>query len=329
MARRTSPRRITVWTCIIAGGIVVAGALGILALNHWVYTPQRPALEYLQAVGDGDSARALDLLHPKGLDSENRAALRDSVLSGAAELPENFELADTHELDDGSVRVTYRFTLDDSRQTTSFVAERGGRQWLVFNEWHLKRSSLPSVDVTVPGSSTVSVNGVGVEMAKSTDSLPMLYPAKYIIGYSSTYVRSSPQSVMVTSASDEPNPVKLTLSAKPALAHEVHRQIAAALKSCADSTVLAPSHCPFAVKNKNKILGRVSWKVDQVPTVDLTRSNGKWKMERATGEATASGRQMDIVTADKSSFQLTSRFEYSATVRISGDRVTVTPKFGG
>src|SRR5699024_1860912 len=109
------------------------------------------------------------------------------------------------ELDDGSMRVTYRFTLDDSRRTASFVAERGPRQWLVFNAWHLKPSSLPSVDVTVPGSSTVSINGVGIDMAKSTDSLPMLYPAKYIIGYSSTYVRWSPQSVMVTSAADEPN----------------------------------------------------------------------------------------------------------------------------
>lgn len=327
MSRRKSSRRIAVWTLVATGGLIVVAALGVLALNHWVYTPQRAALNYLTAVGHGDSHRALALLNPRGLDSQNRAALNGQVLSGASELPEDFDLAGTRELPGGAVRVTYDFTLGDSRRSASFVVEKGKPQWLVFNGWHLRPEKLPRLEVTVPGSSTVAVNGVRLELDSSTESLPVLFPATYTVGYSSKYVRASPESVTVSTASARPDDVSLSLTATPALAREVHRQIKASLSSCADATVLAPSGCPFAIVNHNKILGQVSWTIDKVPPVELTRSKGKWSMVAATGEATASGTEMDIVTAKKSKFTESSTFEYSATVRIAGDRVLVTPKF--
>ncbi|GAB3563795.1 hypothetical protein [Spelaeicoccus albus] len=327
MGRLTSPRRITAWTLVAAGGLIVIGVLGVLALNHWVYTPARAALGYLTAVGNGDSHRALALLNPRGLDSANRAALSKRVLSGASDLPEDFDLAGTRELSDGRVAVTYDYTLNDSRASATFVAEKGPSRWLVFNDWRLRPEKLPRLTITVPGSSTVAINGVRLELGSSTQSLPVLFPATYTVGYSSKYVRASPESVTVSSHTATPDDVTLSLTATPALGREVHRQIKASLTACADATVLAPSGCPFAVNNDNKILGRVSWTINKVPTVELSRAHGAWVMADATGEATASGTEMDIVTAKKSKFRTSSTFEYSATVRIADGRVLVMPKF--
>lgn len=328
MGRPNSSRRITVWTFVVAGGLLVVGALGVLALNHWVYTPQRAALSYLTAVGNGNSQRALALLGPRGLDSQNRAALSKRVLKGATELPEDFDLAGTRELSGDRVGVTYDYTLGDARKTATFVVDKGPSRWRIFDNWYLRPATLPHLRVTVPGSTTVSINGVRLELTSSTESLPVLYPATYAVGYSSRYVRSTPESVTVASQDSTPGDVTLSLTAKPALAREVRSQIKASLAACAHSTVLAPSGCPFEAQNDNKILGKVSWTIDKVPAVRLTRSHGAWVMASATGEATVSGRQMNIVTADKSSFRSASTFDYSATVRIAGNRVLVTPKFG-
>lgn len=328
MDRLNPTRRATVWTLAVAGGLIVVGVLGVLALNHWVYTPQRAALSYLTAVGNGNSQRALALLGPRGLDSQNRAALSKHVLRGATDLPEDFDLAGTRDVSGDSVKVTYNYTLGNARKTATFTVDKASNQWLIFNNWRLRPAPLPHIRVTVPGSTTVSVNGVRLALGSSTESLPVLYPATYAVGYSSTYVRSTPESVTVASQDSTPGKLTLSLTAKPALAREVKRQISQSLTSCAHTTVLAPPKCPFSVQNDNKILGNVSWTINKVPAVHLTRSHGAWVMATATGEATASGRQMDIVTAAKSSFSTASNFDYSAQVRIAGNRVLVTPKFG-
>ncbi|WGW11977.1 hypothetical protein LWF01_18125 [Saxibacter everestensis] len=319
-------RRIIQATFISALILVVLGVATILLLNRYVYSPESVAGSYLEAVARGDAETALNLLNPDDIEDNNLEGLSDSVLKNAANLPVDIQLVSSERRADGTVEARYSYRIGSNQQQTTFLLQDSGPYWLLFHTWRLTDTALPTVDVEVTGAESVQINGSDVDLRHS-NTLPLLYPATYSFGYRGTYMTADSEQLDVTDDSQPDNVVRLNLKATPELAREVSRQVNASLDGCAQQTVLAPADCPFAVENVNQINGDVSWKIIKYPEVTLRRTDNGWTMQSARGRAEATGSETDIVTAKVGRFSLGSDFEYSATVRVSGERVIVSPEF--
>lgn len=154
---------------------VIGGCVGLLVLAGlgWVlvdqvgkryFGPEGVALDYASALVDGRGDDAMEA-GSVNIANDERALLGDAVYGEASGRPENAEITDVVESDDGeSAEVELEFEQEGERFTQTLSAERTGTTMLVFPEWELQPVTTGITSVTVQGS-TLEVNGEKVDLS--------------------------------------------------------------------------------------------------------------------------------------------------------------------
>lgn len=311
--------RATRWiVAVIAGVVIMAVAVALVPIfNATIYSPAKTAMDYLTAVANHDVKRALSLVDaPRPTVSEG---LSDGILNGAPTLPSNPRVETVAQVAPDTFDVTLAYVQGTKPSQITLRVVHATPTLGVFNNWAVQIPQWPTIDITASGIPTGVINGVSVP----AQSVPVIFPAEYLVGFNTTYLQSDLQRVTVTGPDDHQ---KVDLAGKPtqALTDKVSEILNAQLDKCATAKTLQPAGCGFGKDTNNQILGDVTWKVKSYPTVSLETGPGGLTMAASNAVFTVSGRDRDSVTAFESDFTDTITTRITATVNVVGDQVTVT-----
>ena len=161
---------------------VAAAAVTIALVNKYQYGPETDVREYFQALQDGDGGKALGLLNAQVPDS-NAALLDGDALAEAGSHLEDVEVSTvSSDKDHAVVRASY--LLDGKPASSEFTLHPAETQWGFFTVWDFDPSTLPTMTVSMPGSTAVDINGASVALPESSRDFAVFYPGVYTGSYS-------------------------------------------------------------------------------------------------------------------------------------------------
>ncbi|MDN5699385.1 MAG: hypothetical protein L0G85_03600 [Kocuria sp.] len=164
---------------------VAAAAVTIALVNKYQYGPETDVKAYFDALQAGDGAAALGALNAEVPDS-NAALLDGDPLEAAAEKLDDVAISTvSYSSDQAVVRADY--TLDGQEHSSEFTLHPADTQWGFFTVWDFDRSTLPTMHVTMPGSTAVDINGESVALTDSARDFAVFYPGIYTGSYSSPW----------------------------------------------------------------------------------------------------------------------------------------------
>ncbi|WP_231443565.1 hypothetical protein [Brevibacterium zhoupengii] len=298
--------------------VIVLTVAAVPLLNLTVYTPARAAEAYISAIEDADAERAFSYLSSPTPSST--LALNHDVLSAAPDLPRDPE-ATTVSMDGDQAKVSLSYVLSSQTQTVDLSMVKLPARAGLFDRWAIKQKDWPTLDLQVEGSSTATVNGYGV----SAGTVPVLFPATYLVGFDATYLKSKPERAEVIAPTDT---AEIAMSPEPTakLEQAVDEQITEHLQKCVKSKTLYPSGCVFGYDTDNEILGDVKWSLARDPQVSLTASGNDLELTPSTVEVRIQGRYRDIVTAAEHDFDETLSFVMGGSVVVKSSQVSFDPR---
>lgn len=298
--------------------VIILTVAAVPLLNLTVYTPARAAEAYIGALEDGDARRAFSYLSAPPPSST--LALSDEVLSAAPDLPRQAE-AETVSVDGDRAKVRLSYDLSSRKQTIDLTMVRLPPSAGLFDRWAIQQKEWPTLNLDVLGSSTATVNGYGV----STGSVPVLFPASYLVGFDATYLKSKSQRAEVTAPGDSPA-VKLSPEPTAKLEETVKEQVTDHLKVCMTSKTLMPAGCVFGYETDNEIIGDISWSLERSPKISLTSSGNDLQVTPSTVEVRVKGRYRDIVTAAEQDLDERLSFVLGGSVVVKSSQVSFEPR---
>ncbi|RKQ34856.1 hypothetical protein [Kocuria tytonis] len=305
---------------------VAAAAVTIALVNKYQYGPETDVREYFRALQDGDGGKALGLLNARVPDS-NAALLDGEPLAEAGRHLEDVSVSTVSSDGDRAV-VRANYLLDGKAASSEFTLHPAETQWGFFTVWDFDPSTLPTMTVSMPGSTAVDINGASVALPGSARDFAVFYPGIYTGSYSSPMITADATEVAV-SDEDARTTMKLTAVPSEQLKQQVARQIHARLDSCASKDSRYPAGCPFSYDFPGRIQGRVSWSITDYPT-PRPRLGGpradQWSLPDAGGTAHIEFTAVDLYDGRTSKVSRDVPFTFSADLEVTGDRATVTPK---
>ncbi|MGP9745380.1 hypothetical protein [Brachybacterium sp. AOP29-B2-41] len=289
---------------MIGGGIAVGGAFVLLVgiaiafnvISSTVFSPEKRVEAYLGALQDGDAATAVEISAPNAPTAQ-QVLLTNAIAGSAENRISGFEIVDSEESGDDSVRVTAKVVQDGVSTTRNFFVERNGRTALVFPEWRMGETEYAYLELQIPeGASTILVNSqeVAVESlaAEGGYAVAAVLPGQYTVSLPevSEFIGSEESPVFVSA--DPEGWYELfaapTYTLTEAGTAEVQSQVDTALDECAKSTESAPESCPFEAWASRMVEGSGSWTIDTYPTVEIEPTQEGWSVSSydSPGEAT-------------------------------------------
>ncbi|MDN6666205.1 MAG: hypothetical protein L0L36_04975 [Brevibacterium sp.] len=298
--------------------VIVLTVAAVPLLNFTVYTPARAAEAYIAAIEDADAERAFSYLSSPTPSST--LALNHDVLSAAPDLPRDAQ-ATTVSIDGDHAKVSLSYVLSSQTHTVDLSLVRLPASAGLFDRWAIEQEEWPRLDLQVEGSSTATVNGYGV----AAGTVPVLFPATYLVGFDATYLKAKPKRAEVTAPTDT---TRISLSPEPTakLEQSVSEQLTEHLHKCVEATTLYPSGCVFGYETDNEILGDVKWSLTHEPQVSLTASGNDLELTPSTVEVRIQGRYRDIVTAAEHDFDETLSFVIGGSVVVKSSQVRFDPR---
>ncbi|MCI4012288.1 hypothetical protein [Brevibacterium sp. ZH18] len=304
---------------LIAGlVIIVLSVAAVPLLNFAVYTPARAAEAYISAIEKGDAERAFSYLSSPTPSST--LALNHEVLAAAPDLPRDAK-ATTIETNGDHAKVTLTYVLSSQTQTIKLSMVKLPAAAGLFDRWAIEQKEWPTLNLDVSGSSTATVNGYSV----AAGSVPVLFPATYLVGFDAMYLKSKAERAEVTAPTDSST---VTLSPEPTakLEETVREQVDEHLQTCVKAKTLYPSGCVFGFDSDNEILGDVKWSLERKPQVSLTASGNDLELTPTTVEVRIEGRYRDIVTAAEHDFNEKLSFVLGGSVVVKSSQVRYDPR---
>ncbi|MDN5807902.1 MAG: hypothetical protein L0J17_15330 [Brevibacterium sp.] len=298
--------------------VIVLTVAAVPLLNLTIYTPARAAEAYISAIEDADAERAFSYLASPTPNST--LALNHDVLNAAPDLPRDAE-ATTVSIEEDQAKVRLSYVLSSQTQTVDLSMVKLPATAGLFDRWAIEQEEWPTLDLQVQGSSTATINGYGV----SAGTVPVLFPATYLVGFDATYLKSKPERVEVTAPTDT---AEIALSPEPTakLEEAVNEQVTEHLQKCVKAKTLYPSDCVFGYDTDNEILGEVTWSLVREPKVSLTASGNDLELTPSTVEVRIQGRYRDIVTAAEHDFDETLSFVMGGSVVVKSSQVRYDPR---
>jgi hypothetical protein len=318
-------KAIGAWLFLVLLG-VAAAAVTIALVNKYMYGPETDVKAYFEDLRDGDGGEALGLLNARVPDS-NAAMLDGDPLETAAAGIEDLEVSTVS--DDGEQAVVRAdYTLDGQEHSSEFRLHPADTQWGFFTVWAFDETPLPTVEVRLPGATSVDINGMSVALPESSRQFSAFFPGTYTASYTSEFVETEPVSTVVTSPGQR---AEIVLEARPTqkLEDEVDRQLREHLDGCAEQDTLYPAGCPFSFEFDGRVDGEVGWSIESYPDPEIAvgdGADGGWSLSPARGTAKISFDSLDLFTGDVEQIERTVPFEVSADLRIDDSTVTVTPR---
>lgn len=318
-------RAIGAWFFLIVLA-VAAAAVTIMLVNKYQYGPETDVRAYFEAMRDGDGARALGALNADVPDS-NAALLDGDALAETGKSVEGLKISTVEQNADRAV-VRAEYTLDGTQHSTDYTLHPADTQWGFFTVWDFDRTTLPTMKVSMPGSTAVDINGTSVALPDGSREFAVFYPGVYTGSYESPMVAAEPRKTVVTGRSTHPT-LELEAAASDRLKASVQEQIKSYLDSCASKDSLYPAGCPFSYDFSGRVDGEVSWRIKEYPKpqIGLTGTSAKkWSLADAAGTARIEFTSVDLFDGKKSKVSEDVPFGFSADLSVTGEKATVTPQ---
>nr|WP_231704161.1 MULTISPECIES: hypothetical protein [Arthrobacter] len=302
---------------------IAAAVVVIWLVNAKVYGPGKQVEDYLQALQDGDGARALGLLNAE-VPEANAALLDGEALRASTDGLEVLEIteAGTTVDDRTNVEVTYR--LDGIEERSTFELEKTGSRWMFFDQWSFRPDSLPSVRITAANQNEAVLNGTPVVLPEGTNTFAAFYPSRVAASFSSGYFEAPEQSGVLTTASGA---LDLTLQsqATPELVDAVDARVREFLDNCAgEQNRLAPPGCPFYHLTDNRVEPPITWEIVEYPTVEISPAEGHWGLAPLNGIARVTATQTDLFSGAQSPLVEDKEFSFGARLSVTDGGISLT-----
>ncbi|ALU40926.1 hypothetical protein AS188_15565 [Kocuria flava] len=306
---------------------VAAAAVTIALVNKYLYGPTTDVRAYVEDLRDGEGGEALGLLNAE-VPEADAAMLDGAPLEAAAGSLEDVEVSTVEDSGDGGAAVRAEYVLDGQQHSSQFDLHPVDTQWGFFTVWAFDGSRLPVVEVSLPGASSVDLNGTAVALPGSSGEFAVFYPGVYTASYDSELVRAEPRTAVVTGPGQR---ARIELEAEPTdrLREEVDRQLREHLEGCAEQDTLYPAGCPFSYEFDGRVAGEVEWSIVEHPEPEIvvgTRGGGGWGLEPARGTARIAFDSLDLFTGEVERVEREVPFEVSADLAVDRSTVTVTPR---
>ncbi|MFC4903252.1 hypothetical protein [Kocuria oceani] len=312
------------WLFLVLLG-VAAAAVTIALVNKYMYGPETDVRAYFEDLQDGDGGRALGLLNAS-VPEANAAMLDGDPLEAAAEELEDLEVS-TVSNDGEQAVVRADYSLGGERHSSEFSLHPVDTQWGFFTVWAFDETPLPTLTVSLPGVSSVDLNGMSVALPDSAGKFSAFFPGTYTASYTSELVEADPVSTTLTVPGQE---AEVVLEPRPtaALEEEVDRQLKEHLDGCAGQNTLFPAGCPFSYEFDGRVQGDVRWTIESYPDprIEVGTQGGGWSLESARGTARIEFDSLDLFTGEVERLERTVPFEVAADLAVDGSTVRVTPR---
>ena len=274
----------------VVGGLVLVGFIAFSVVGSAMFSPEKEAEAYLDAVVDGDAARAVELA-PVGAEASD-ALLTNEIYQGVRDRITGYDITDVEEFGD-TVTVTVDLEgIEDGDDVQLTLVSQGNRA-LFFDDWRIDDGGLASaVSVPLPeSSSSLSVNGTMVPAEGDVVDLWAL-PGTYTfdpfggsewLESSDTATTVPPFSFGIYADVSEPAPSQ-------ALKDAVDADIAEWIDGCMTRTEPDPSGCPQEIYPYGDDIRNLEWELDTMPTVSWDGFYGTFPVDLysdADGQATA------------------------------------------
>lgn len=306
---------------------IAAGVLSIFLVNANVYSPQQQIKDYLQALEDGDGAKALGLLRAT-VPNANPAMLDGPGLKAAMAGVEDTHIGDSESVGDGRVNIPVEYTVDGNTLTTTFALEKVDTVWLFFDEWAFVPNVLPTVTASVVNGNHATMNGEEVGLQGGESTFAVFYPGEYRASYQTKYFAAEPAEVTVSTRQDSSSS-QLTLAAKPTpqLVKDVGGSLKEYLDQCATQDVFYPDDCPFSHPGTPFLApdAEISWDVTQYPNVEIDAFNGEWVLKPLTGTAVVRSKQIDTFSGTITPLMAEHDYRFTARLTVNDGSISVTP----
>ena len=305
---------------------VAAAAVTIALVNKYQYGPETDVKAYFDALQAGDGAAALGALNAEVPDS-NAALLDGEPLEAAAEKLDDVEISTVSSTSDQAV-VRADYTLDGQEHSSEFTLHPADTQWGFFTVWDFDRTTLPTMHVTMPGSTAVDINGESVALTDSARDFAVFYPGIYTGSYTSPMVTAEPEQTLVTDPDAETD---LTLDASPSdeLKSQASEQIKTYLDTCAEQDTLYPAGCPFSYEFSGRVQDSVKWSIIEYPTTEIRLSGpnvDRWGLMDAPGTAKIEFISVNLLDGKTSQVSEEVPFTFKGTLEVTEEEATVTPR---
>lgn len=270
----------------------------VIVLNVTVFSAQATVERYLDALHDGRTSDAIEIVWPDGTEGDlvalsNDAALRPTLSS--------FTKAETV---DGITTVTADVVLLGDTVSVDFVLRRGS-SWSPLNAWEFAAAPTAVVTIEASPDGEGSLNGT-----RQSDSRRVLMPSAVVVGSASPWFDVDNVPVPVSIRGVEfivPAVFEPTTQLTDAMDSVVRKY----LDACATRTTLAPPECPFGALTFDRVAAGPTWAIASYPDISIDSDGNRWLV---TGKGTA---LLDVSLVDYAT-EKTSDFEEEVPFTIRG-----------
>ena len=305
---------------------VAAAAVTIALVNKYQYGPETDVKAYFEALQAGDGAAALGALNAEVPDS-NAALLDGEPLEAAAETLDDVSISTVSSSGDQAV-VRADYTLDGQDHSSEFTLHPADTQWGFFTVWDFDRTTLPTMHVTMAGSTSVDINGESVALTDSARDFAVFYPGVYTGSFTSAMVTAEPERTLVTDPGTQAD-LELVASPSDELTSQVSGQIKMYLDNCAGQDTLYPAGCPFSYEFTGRVLDDVQWSITEYPEPEV-RLGGptadRWTLMDAPGTAKIEFTSVNLFDGKTSKVSEDVPFTFKGDLVVTEDKATVTPE---
>ncbi|MCC3289993.1 MULTISPECIES: hypothetical protein [unclassified Arthrobacter] len=320
----TSPVIKAVAAWLLALMLTIAAAVVVIYfVNAKTYGPEKHVESYLQKLADGEGEQALGMLNAQ-VPEANAALLDGDALRASVKGQQVRGIGDAEEIGGDRVEVAVDYAYGEAEGTTRFVLENTGKRWLFFDTWDFVPATLPTVQVNAPALREANLNGVRVTLPEGANTFAAFPASRVTASYDSQYLAAAEREVLV---SDDAEP-QLTLvpEATKELVSKIDAGIREFLDGCTAADRLAPPGCPFYHLTNNRVDQPIRWSITDYPDVELTQAEGAWVLSPLSGTAQVTATQVDLFSGDKSPLVADEPFTFSASLRVDGETVTLSPQ---
>ena len=282
-------------TLIVVGGAVVVFALGVVlavavgrtAASH---QPQAAAVEYLEAVHQGQVERAMSLDGTEVGDDD--VLLTDEAYSAVTDGVTGYSVTGTTVDGDSAVvtAVVQQGGEGGAAYDQQFTLEKDGTDLLFFDRWALQPVELGTLTVQVgaPDAAVVTAAGVEVPHAGAEDDTVTLraFPGSYPATLDGAGAYAADDVVgIATGASSTGTPATLVAALTESGQAAARAAVDSWLAACVASTDLKPAGCSFQILNEptGYTLSDQKWTLQTTPVYEVGDwTSGGWQVDATT-----------------------------------------------
>ncbi len=270
----------------------------VLVLNVTVFSAQATVERYLDALHDGRTGDAIELVWPDGNEGALVALSNDPALR-----PTLSAITQTETLD-GITTVTADVLLLGDTVSVDFVLKRG-QSWSPLNSWEFAAAPTAVVTVEASPDGEGSLNGT-----RQSDSRRVLIPSAVVVGSASPWFDADNVPIPVSIRGVE-FIVPAVFEPTSRLVDEMDAVVREYLDACATKTRLAPPECPFGALTFERVAAGPTWSITSYPEISITPDGNRWLV---TGSGTA---LLDVSLVDYAT-EKTSDYEEDIPFTIRG-----------